>query len=163
MTTAPQTYSEDYARLAVGSPLDRQVRPIRRMRVAFACNDGRNGAFTGRAWMAEPQSLYRVGRHPWDCELTHDDWGRGVALTVDSVAMKLRIHRVWFPFKAHRTWHGNWCWDSFDFERSTGKRLLALMRDSGMWHCEAGPSVVYRWWNKRPNVLVTGLPSGKSG
>lgn len=132
-------------------PLDRRVGPTRRLRVHFACNDER-GNFAGRAWMAQPESLYRVGRHPWDAELTHDDWGRGVALTVDDKAMKLRIHRVWFPFKAHHTWHGNWCWDSFEFERGTGKRLLALMREHGCWHCEAGPSTFYRWWNRWPNV-----------
>jgi hypothetical protein len=102
--------------------------------------------------MGQPESLYRVGRHPWDAELVHDDWGRGVALTVDDTMMKLRIHRVWFPFKAHKTWHGNWCWDSFDFERSTGKRLLALMREHGGWHCEAGPSAFYNWWNRTPNA-----------
>jgi hypothetical protein len=121
----------------------------RRLRVAFACNGERNGAFSGRAWMAATESLYRVGRHAWEAELTHDDWGRGVVLHVDDALMRLRIHRVWFPFKAHRTWHGNWCWDSFDFERATGKRLLALMRDRGGWHCEAGPSAFYSWWNRR--------------
>lgn len=135
----------------MGSRVDRGVSLPRRLRVAFACNDER-GNFSGRAWMAEPQSLYRVGRHPWDAELTHDDWGRGVVLTVDDTAMKVRIHRVWFPFKAHKAWAGNWCWDAFDFERGTGKRLLALMRDTGGWHCEAGPSVFYRWWNRPANV-----------
>jgi len=124
----------------------RSQQQLTRIRVSFACNDER-GNFAGRAWAAHPESLYRVGRHPWDAELVHDDWGRGVALTVDHARLKLRIHRVWFPFKAHRTWHGNWCWDSFDFERATGKRLLAVMRRHGAWHCEAGPSAFYRWWN----------------
>lgn len=137
---------------AVGSPLARRVGPPRRIRVSFACNDERNGMFAGRAWMAHPESLYRVGRHPWDAELVHDDWGHGVALTVDHARMRLRIHRVWFGFKAHRPMFGNWCWDAFEFERGTGKRLLALMRDQGAWHCEAGPSSFYRWWNRRPNT-----------
>lgn len=137
--------------LSAERPVDRRVGPPRRLRVCLACND-EHGIFAGRAWMAQPESLYRVGRHPWDAELVHDDWGRGVALTVDDKLMKLRIHRVWFQFKAHKTWHGNWCWDSFEFERSTGKRLLALMRDNGGWHCEAGPSKFYRWWNRRPNA-----------
>ena len=136
---------------ALVGQVQRRVGPPRRLRVHFACNDER-GDFSGRAWMAQPESLYRVGRHPWDAELTHDDWGRGVALTVDEKLMKLRIHRVWFPFKARRVWHGNMAWDSFEFERSTGKRLLALMREHGAWHCEAGPSSFYRWWNRRPNV-----------
>lgn len=139
---------------AVGFPLERMVgRPPRRLRIAFACND-EHGNFAGRAYAAQPESLYRVGRHPWDAELVHDDWGRGVAFTVDDARMKLRIHRVWFPFKAQRTWHGNWCWDSFEFERGTGKRLLLLMRENGGWHCEAGPSVFYNWWNRTPNVGV---------
>lgn len=42
--------------------------------------------------------------------------------------------------------------EDFEFERSTGKRLLALMREQGAWHCEAGPSTFYRWWNRRPNA-----------
>ncbi len=120
-----------------------------RLRVSFACNDDR-GQFSGRAWMAHPESLYCVGRHPWDAELVHDDWGRGVALTVDDKMMKLRIHRVWFPFKASREWYGNMAWTSFDFERGTGKRLLAAMRFNGGWHCEAGPGAFYSWWNRRP-------------
>jgi hypothetical protein len=154
MTTAAPLMEDETERPAVGSPLDRKVRRIapRRIRVHFACNDER-GNFAGRAWMAQPESMYRVGCHNWDAELVHDDWGRGVALTVDDKLMRLRIHRVWFPFKASRTWHGNWCWDSFEFERSTGKRLLELMRERGCWHCEAGPSVFYRWWNKTPNAM----------
>jgi hypothetical protein len=122
------------------------------MRVGFACNDPDNGNFTGRAWMANVESLYRVGRHRWDAELGHDNWGHGCALTVDHTLMRLRIHRVWFPFKSHKSWFGNWCWDAFEFERSTTKRLLELMRERGNWRCEAGPSVFYRWWNRGPNV-----------
>ena len=145
---------------ALVGQVQRRVGPPRRLRVHFACNDER-GDFSGRAWMAQPESLYRVGRHPWDAELTHDDWGRGVALTVHDKLMKLRIHRVWFPFKARRVWHGNMAWDSFEFERSTGKRLLALMREHGAWHCEAGPSSFYRWWNRRPNVGIEPPRSGR--
>lgn len=63
-------------------------------------------------------------------------------------------NRVWFPFKARRVWHGNMAWDSFEFERSTAKRLLSAMRADGGWHCEAGPSIFYRWWNRRPNARV---------
>ncbi len=133
---------------ALAGQVQRPVGQPRRIRVSFACNDERNGMFAGRAWMAQPESLYRVGRHPWDAELVHDDWGRGVALTVDHARMRLRIHRVWFGFKAHRPMFGNWCWDAFEFERGTGKRLLALMREQGSWHCEAGPSNFYRWWNR---------------
>lgn len=123
-------------------------RGLTRLLISFQCNDER-GNFTGRATAAHPESLYRVGHHPWDAELVHDDWVRGVALTVDEPRMKLRIHRVWFPFKSIRTWHGKWCWDSFEFERSTGKRLLGVMQSAGAWHCEAGPAPFYHWWNKR--------------
>ena len=118
----------------------------RRIRLHFACNNN-SGAFAGRAWMAQIESLYPVGRHSWEAELTHDRWGYGVPLTVHDTALKLRLHRVWFPIKARRVWHGNMAWDSFDFERGTGKRLLALMREHGQWQCEAGPSTFCRWWN----------------
>ena len=47
----------------------------------------------------------------------------------------------------------------FDF----GKRLLDAMRRDGGWHCEAGPSSFYRWWNRRPNVAGNRLAEGKSG
>lgn len=123
-----------------------------RLRISFACNDERNGMFAGRAWMAEVESLYRVGRHPWDAELVHDDWGRGVALTVDEQRMRIRIHRTWFAFKRRLPMFGNWCWDGFEFERATGKRVLAAMRLNGDWHCEAGPSPFYGWWNRAPHA-----------
>lgn len=135
----------DQRGLVMGAEIDASLG-LARLRISFCCNDDR-GNFTGRATAADLESLYRVGRHPWDAELVHDDWGRGVALTVDGPRMKLRIHRVWFPFKAVRTWYGNWCWDSFEFERSTGKRLLGVMQSAGTWHCEAGPSRFYAWWN----------------
>lgn len=151
------TYDTETAPPALVGQVQRPVRPPRRLRVHFACNDER-GDFSGRAWMAQPETLYRVGRHAWDAELTHDDWGRGVALTVDDKTMKLRIYRVWFPFKSRRVWHGNMAWDSFEFERGTGKRLLALMREQGEWHCEAGPSSFYRWWNRRPNARANARP-----
>ena len=140
------TTIEQPAELAA-RPLQRRVR---RFRVSFACNDPDNGDFIGRAMAAQVESL---GLHPWDAELVHDDWGRGCRLTVDYKLMKLRIHGVWFPFKARRSWFGNWCWEAFEFERATGKRLLMLMRERGPWHCEAGASTFFRWWNKTPNAI----------
>ncbi len=137
---------------AVAGQFEHRVRRPRRLRISFACNDHRNGDFAGRATAANVQSLYCIGRHPWDAELAHDDWGRGCRLTVDDKMMKLRIHGVWFPFKARRSWYGSWCWEAFDFERGTAKRLLMLMRERGAWHCDAGPSKFYHWWNRRPNV-----------
>lgn len=130
-------------------PLQRRVR---RFRVSFACNDPDNGDFIGRAMAAQVESL---GLYPWDAELVHDDWSRGCRLTVDDKLMKLRIHGVWFPFKARRSWFGNWCWEAFEFERATGKRLLMLMRERGPWHCEAGASTFFRWWKKTPNSNST--------
>ena len=121
----------------------------RRIQVSFLCNHPNNGMFSGRARMAQAQSLYRVGRHPWDIELVHDDWDRGTRLQVDHGRMTVRIHRVSFGFKTYRPMFGNWCWDAFEFERGTGKRLLELMRDKGAWHCEYGPVPFYRWWNAR--------------
>lgn len=138
---------------AVAGQVERRVRRPRRLRISFACNDHRNGDFAGRATAANVQSLYCIGRHPWDAELAHDDWGRGCRLTVDDKMMKLRIHGVWFPFKARRSWYGSWCWEAFDFERGTAKRLLMLMRERGAWHCEAGVSVFFRWWKRTPNAL----------
>ena len=138
---------------AVAGPVQRRVGLPRRLRIAFACNDHRNGDFLGRATAANVESLYRVGRHPWDAELAHDDWGRGCRLTVDDKLMKLRIHGIWFPFKARRSWLGNWCWEAFEFERGTGKRLLLLMRERGPWHCEAAASTFFRWWNRKPNFV----------
>ena len=47
--------------LPTEGPLDHRVGPPRRIRVSFACNHHENGMFAGRAWMAQPESLYRVG------------------------------------------------------------------------------------------------------
>lgn len=120
----------------------------RRIRIAFMCNDPRTGFFCGRALAADVSSLYCVGSAPWEADLVHDDWGRGCRLTVDDLRLKIRIHRVWFPFKAHRSWFGNWCWESFEFERSTGLRLMQTMRRHGVWQCEGGTSAICHWWGR---------------
>ncbi len=124
----------------------------RRLRISFCVNDHRNGMFRGCAVGAEVESLYRVGKHPWDAELDHDDWSRGRAFTIDQQGMRIRIYRVWFPFKRYIPHFGNWCWDAFEFERATGARLLGLMRSTGEWRCTCGSSRVYSWWNKIAEV-----------
>lgn len=143
------TYATETMPPALVGQVQRRVGPPRRLRVSFACNDPEN---PGRVWAAQLESLYRVGKHPWDAELTHDDWGRGVAFTVDAPRMRLRLHRQWFAYKRCIPYFGNMMWDAFEFERGTGARLLDAMRRDGGWHCEAGPSSFYRWWNRRPNV-----------
>ena len=45
---------------ALVGQVQRRVGPPRRLRVSFACNDPDN---PGRVWAAQPESLYRVGRH----------------------------------------------------------------------------------------------------
>ena len=147
------TYATETMPPALVGQVQRRVGPPRRLRVSFACNDPEN---PGRVWAAQPESLYRVGKHPWDAELTHDDWGRGVAFTVDAPRMRLRLHRQWFAYKRCIPYFGNMMWDAFEFERGTGARLLDAMRRDGGWHCEAGPSSFYRWWNRRPNEQVKG-------
>lgn len=123
----------------------RRLGPPRRIRMSFSCNDPKNPR---RACMAHIESLYLAGRHPWELELMHDDWGRGVAFTVDASHMRIRIHRQWFGFKHRIPYFGNMAWDAFDLERGTAKRLLNAMRRDGGWQCEAGTAGMCRWWDR---------------
>lgn len=118
------------------------------MRVSFACNDPRNGVFTGRVDAIELESLYRVGSEPWDAsfELTHCE---SLAFTVDDKRGLFRIHRLWFPYLSSRSWFGNWCWDAFVIERRYARILLNVMRDDGGWTCSVGPTQFFRWFNSR--------------
>ena len=112
----------------------------RRIRIDFACNDPDNGAFIGRAVRAS------WGPSDCQCELAADDWFRGFAFTVLD-DHSIRLHRRKFPFVRRHVWVGNWCWDSFLFERSVGVKLIQTMRSSGLWHCEGGPTRLFDWFN----------------
>ena len=120
----------------------------RRIRLSFACNDPDNGLFTGRVSSIEFESLYRVGKHPWEASLalTHIE---SLAFTVDSQGMRFRLCRIWFPFVAEREWFGNWCWNAYTMRRPQAKRLLGVLRDSGRWACEAGPTTFFNWFNRK--------------
>jgi hypothetical protein len=118
------------------------TRGSRRLVFHFACNDPRNGLFIGRA------SACQVGGKAWNLELTHDSWGKGCPFMVAETLMRFCIHRTWFPFAGHREWVGNWCWDAFSLKRPQALRLLLVMRNSGQWSCDAGPTRIARWWNE---------------
>ncbi len=117
-----------------------RVATPRRIVVHFACNDPRNGEFDGRA------SACKFDR--WELELSHNDWERGAAFTVDYKMLRFRIHRVWFPFTSSKEWVGNWCWNAYAMKRPQALRLILLLRDHD-WTCEGGALRMCEWWERR--------------
>lgn len=126
-------------------------RPTARLvRVSFCCNNPNNGVFEGRACAAEVSSAGKGARRPWSFELEHDDWGRGVRLSIDEEKKTLRINRASVPLIRRQCWLGNWCWDGFVMERPEAFRLLQAMRRSGGWQFVAGPVRLSDWWDGAP-------------
>lgn len=127
----------------VGAPPRPRYRPAaeRRLLVDVACNNPDNGCFDGRA-----RGIKISGRH-WTLELDHDHWGHGCAFTVDEAGLRIRLHRVWYPYCGRSCWTGNWCWDTFALKRPQALRLVAALRRDGHWHCSAAPAHLDDWYD----------------
>lgn len=107
--------------------------------ISIACNHPDNGHFRGRF-----DSLHYGNEQ--DMELQHTYWWHGVRVRYLGDG-KVRISRRVFRFVREKEWFGNWCWNGLWMEVKEARRLLRYLRDSGDWHCEAGPQRLFHWFN----------------
>ena len=101
------------------------------LRVMFACNDYRNGGFTG---MFDSVSIDR-----YEAELD----GPPTRIAFLS-ANRVRIGRKVFRHAGVAEWVGNWCWDEVRIVER--RRLLEHLQDRG-FRCNAGHSKFFEWFN----------------
>lgn len=102
-----------------------------------ACNDHRNGAFLGRA-----DALNLL-----DCEFTLAVVDRAPVFTHLKEGA-IRIHRRVIPYQQYKYGRGNWCWDGFLITRHQAFELVRLLKATGKWDMEAGPSDIFNWFNR---------------
>ena len=102
------------------------------MRVAFACNDYRNGVFQG-----------------WCDEIRVD----GIELEGPQIRIRevsptaLRVGRCKYKICGGADWVGNWCWNEYHFAPGEWVRLVKNLRSRG-WRCNAGPAKFFEAFNK---------------
>lgn len=116
---------------------------LKRVRIDFACNDPDNGDFIG---LVEHAAYHLDGY----TEIELESPGLSpLKFTILDEPHAIRLHRSIFPFVFRKVWYGNWCWDSFTFDRPVAKRLLWKLRAKG-WRAD-NVSVVWteRFWEKR--------------
>ena len=110
------------------------------MWVALACNDERNGRFTG---FVDAISIDRIG-----LELERIGSAGARTRMRYAFAKHVRISRRLFTYSAHRGWYGNWCWDAVLMRPDEVRRLLRYLRDSGAWSCTEAHRWMFRWFNR---------------
>ncbi|HEY0684689.1 MAG TPA: hypothetical protein VGD45_20300 [Steroidobacter sp.] len=104
--------------------------------VSIACNNHRNGHFAGR---------FDAVTYGHDMEIRHED-ERGMSIGYAGSG-RLRISRRIFRYQREQEWSGNWCWNAFWMRPTEARQLLRYLKASGRWHCEAGPSRLFHWFN----------------
>ena len=110
--------------------------------ISIACNHHDNGNFLGRF------DAMHYGNDQ-DMEIQHVHWGpRGGLLVRYLGDGRVKISRRVFEYEREKEWYGNWCWNAFWMRTAEARRLLRYIREIGGWHCEGGPSRLYRWFNR---------------
>lgn len=123
--------------------------------VHIACNDHRNGEFSGRFG----DLAVDVGRET-AIRLEYGDALRckihGGSLLVqypldtpESAASAHVIER--YPIRSHNVWVGNWCWDAVGMDVSDACRLLNRLRGEG-WSCTEAWEGLYAAWEEGRDI-----------
>ena len=120
---------------------------LARARIDFACNDPDNGNFAGKV----ERACYYIDKHT---QVEFETPGlREFKFTILADPHRVRIHRREFPYVREKVWFGNWCWNSFVFDRPVAKALLETLR-AHRWTADNVPVVwANRFWD-RPGVAV---------
>jgi hypothetical protein len=147
MRAHPQAY--EGTRIAVSRGRGSGGESVMKFQVSYACNDYRNGNFTGQC------ENIRI-----DHEKMHAIELYGPTRTVTEVMSgnksHLRILRKKFPCTSFSEWVGNWCWNACWMSTFNMLRLLnALIQDG--WQCEEGPSEIFDRINGRQEVRESDL------
>lgn len=103
------------------------------MRVAFACNDYRNGIFQG--WC---DSIH-IGEIEFE----------GPRTTIRELSpTELRVGRCKYRMTGCAEWVGNWCWNEYDLEPGELVRLVKGLRKN-KWRCIVGPTKFFESFNRK--------------
>jgi len=122
--------------------------------ISIACNHPDNGLFMGRF------DAMHYGDDQ-DMEIASRFWGSRAGMGVRYLGDgKIRISHGVFEYEREKEWFGNWCWNGLWMERGEARRLLRYIRDSDKWHCEGGPTRLYRWFNDASQATSNGDQHG---
>jgi hypothetical protein len=108
----------------------------RARRIAFCCNDHRNGMFIGRF---DAVNFSLAG------ELVELEGPPTVIRILDKG--RLQISRYLFRHRGYTEWVGNWCWDEFWIPEAA--RLLRVLRKRG-FTCHCAPTRFFEAFNRKP-------------
>lgn len=107
--------------------------------VHLCCNDPDNGEFYGELTDVEFTD---------DCEFlsVHGDPMDGEAMRFDFEAGAFFVHAERYEMKSHRSWTGNWCWDSVMTTAEDAARLANQLKAFKHWSCEVAREDLYERW-----------------
>jgi len=114
------------------------------LEISFACNDHRNGNFTG---YFEAANVTHDGDYiEFECSRTRIEW-----VPADR---QLHIGKGKVPYISHRPWVGNWCWDEFVVSAQACAQILDYLRAKRWAHCIGGPCGLFERFNDEWSITV---------
>lgn len=112
------------------------------LRVDVLCNDPDNGLFVHRAEGLQVTT--------WDGEDIEFICQRVRAPRFSEVYGGIRFMRRRWEVLASKEWFGNWCWNAYWLSPEDTVALLGLVKASGVFSCEHGPTPMFENWNNDP-------------
>lgn len=128
-------------------------------RLAMACNDHRNGSYTGHVstiHIADSHGdvLLLAGDRPLSC---------GVSRSPNSNKLRnLRIGHLRLRLHSYSTWVGNWCWDEATLDTDDLAKVVNYLRKRG-WHCEGGYAELFNKYESGAEFMSTDFKQVKEG
>ncbi len=101
---------------------------VKKLIVAFACNDYRNGCRTDQC------DAVNVSGPRFDDAGTLLDL-HGAPLRFREQGGRLKVGRRWFEASFCTQWYGSWCWDAWYMTAAEAARLVVYLRERG-FACE---------------------------
>lgn len=106
------------------------------MTVMFCCNSPDDGQFTGRC----------SGVQVADMEFVNSESAKDPAIKI--LVGTVRFCRLVLPFRNHKIWAGNWCWDVVQMKATDVARLLNSKTFRSIFTCEGGPVDLADAWER---------------
>ena len=107
------------------------------MTAMFCCNHPDDGQFTGRCSAVQVAGM----------EFVNSQSPKDPAIKI--LVGTLRFCRLVLPFRNHKTWVGNWCWDAVQMSPIHLARLLNSATFRSIFTCEGGPVDLADAWERR--------------
>lgn len=106
----------------------------------LACNDYRNGVFTG---LCDAIKVLPSWRDDLLLELA------GAAWRVRDGQGGLWIGHEHLTVARSKAWYGNWCWNAYEVSLREAARLITALCASPRWDIEAGETHLYNAWRRQ--------------